>query len=71
MARNSRQIYQNFEDVLRDILDSDFECDSDSELGDLSSDVEEMINEGLDPEVDVHVDQSRYVFASSFYPKQP
>jgi hypothetical protein len=63
MAKASKKIYHNVEEVLQDVLDSDFEFDSDSELGDLSSEEEELINEGLDPEVDVA--QSRYVFVPS------
>ena len=64
MAKNQNKTYHSVEDVLRDVLDSDVEFDSDSELGELSSDEEELINQGLDPELDV--DQSRYVsFPSS------
>ena len=52
MASNKARTYTSMEDVLRDVLDSDFEVDSPSEFGDLSSEEEEMINAGCDPEVE-------------------
>lgn len=59
MASNKTRIYTSVEDVLRDVLDSDFEVDSGSEFGDLSSSEEEMIDAGCDPEVESAV--VRYV----------
>ena len=48
MASNKTRTYISVEDALRDILDSDFEVDSGSEFGDLSSSEEEMIDTGCD-----------------------
>ena len=59
MASNKTRTYISVEDALRDILDSDFEVDSGSEFGDLSSSEEEMIDTGCDPEVESAV--ARYV----------
>lgn len=59
MASNNTRTYTSVEDVLRDVLDSDFEVDSGSEFGDLSSSEEEMIDAGCDPEIESAV--ARYV----------
>lgn len=59
MASNSKKIYRPADDVLEDILNSDFEVDSDSERGELSSEEKELIDQGIDPEV--LEEQSRYV----------
>ena len=45
MASKNTRTYTSVEDVLQDVLDSDFEMDSGSEFGDLSSS-EEMIDAG-------------------------
>lgn len=58
MALNNTRTYTSVEDVLRDVLDSDFEVDSGSEFRDLSSE-EEMIDAGCDPEIESAV--ARYV----------
>ena len=58
MAKAPKKIYHSVDEVLEVVLDSDCELSSDSELGDLSSDEEQMLDEGLDPEVDVQ--NSRY-----------
>jgi len=64
MASNKTRTYTSVEDVLRDVLDSDFEVDSGSEFGDLSSSEEEMIDAGCDPEVESAV--VRYVQGNIF-----
>lgn len=58
MAKPPKKRFLSVDEVLQEVLDSECECSSDSELGDLSSDEEEMIDEGIDPEVDV--DDARY-----------
>lgn len=58
MASNSKKIYRSVEDVLQDVLDSDFEVDSGSEIGELSSEEEDLIDQGIDLEVDK--EQQRY-----------
>lgn len=65
MASTLKKTYRCTEDVLRDVLDSDFEVDSGSEFGDLSSEEEELINVGLDPEIDI--DQASYTSSISLY----
>jgi len=64
MASNKTRTYTSVEDVLQDVLDSDFEVDSGSEFGDLSSEEEEMIDAGCDPEVESAV--VRYVQGNIF-----
>lgn len=48
MASNKTKTYRSVEDV----LDSDFEVDSGSEFGELSSEEEEMIDAGCDPQIE-------------------
>ena len=64
MASKNTRTYTSVEDVLQDVLDSDFEVDSGSEFGDLSSEEEELIDAGRDPEVESAVE--RYV--QGFFP---
>ena len=59
MASNNTRTYTCVKDVLRDVWDSDFQVDLGSEFGDLSSEEEEMIDAGCDPEVESAV--ARYV----------
>ena len=54
MASNSTKTYRTVDDVLRDVLDSEFEvAESDSEDGELSSEEEELIDNGIDAELDI------------------
>ena len=66
MASNNTRTYTSVEDVLRDVLDSDFEVDSGSEFGDLSSEEEELIDAGCDPEVESAVARYAQGFFSFF-----
>lgn len=60
MASNSTKTYRTIDDVLRDVLDSEFEvAESDSEDGELSSEEEELIDNGIDAELDIG--QPRYL----------
>ena len=52
MALNRTKTNNSVEEVLRGVLDSDFEVDSGSEFGDLSSSEEEMIDAGCDPQIE-------------------
>ncbi|KAL9977275.1 hypothetical protein ACROYT_G014664 [Oculina patagonica] len=52
MASNKTRTYIPLAEVVERVLDSDFEVDSGSEFGDLSSEEEEMIDAGCDPEVE-------------------
>lgn len=52
MASNKTITYRSVDEVLRDVLDSDFEVDSGSEYGELSSEEEEMIDAGCDPQIE-------------------
>lgn len=54
-ASNKTQTYIPFEEVVQHVLDSDFEIDSGSEFSNLSSEEEEMIDAGWDPEVELAV----------------
>ena len=58
-ASNRTRTYIPFEEVVQHVLDSDFEVDSGSEFGNLSSEEAEMIDVGCDPEVESAV--ARYV----------
>ena len=59
MASGRKKTYRSVDDVLQDIFDSDFEVDSSSEYGDLSSEEETLIDAGVDP--DLESADSRYV----------
>ena len=59
MASGRKKTYRSVDDVLQDIFDSDFEVDSSSEYGDLSSEEETLIDAGVDP--DLESANSRYV----------
>lgn len=53
MAKAAKRFYHSVEEVREVVLESDGELSSDSELGGLSSEEEQMLNDGLDPDVDV------------------
>ena len=59
MTSNQPKPCNTLEETTVFMLDSDFVVSSDSELGELSSEEEEMINAGCDPAIELH--ESRYV----------
>ena len=59
MPPKPSKTYSSVQDVLNEVLDSEFEVLSDSEYGEISSEEEGLINEGFDPTLDA-VDATRY-----------
>ena len=59
MPPKPSKTYSSVQDVLNDVLDSDFEVLSGSEYGEISSEEEGLINEGFDPKLD-DINATRY-----------
>ena len=59
MPPKPSKTYSSVQDVLNDVLDSDFEVLSGSEYAEISSEEEGLINEGFDPKLD-DINATRY-----------